>query len=119
MKKVKISEDLLMVKDLIGKPRRDFNENMVIKTQLSELGHKIDDIEKKIYGKGNFDLKKINEIVFLLRDRKMNSSEVGKVLKISRNRASEYLNKMESDIILESHFVGKKKYYIAPNKDEI
>ena len=118
MKKVKISDDLLLIKNLIGKPRRDFNEEMVIKTQLSELGHKIEDIEKKIYGKGNFDLKKINEIVFLLKNQKMNSSEVGKVLKLSRNRASEYLKKMEIDKILKSSFAGKKKFYTAAEKGE-
>lgn len=111
MDRVKVSENLLKIKDLIGKPRRNFSEEKEIKTQLEELGHRVEDMENKIRGKENLDLKKIKGIIFLLKDRKLNSSEVGRVLKISRNRASEYLKRMEDDKILKSGFIGKKKYY--------
>jgi Fic family protein len=113
MEKVEISEDLLRVKDLIGKPKRYFNEKVEIKNQLEELGYKIEEIEKKIEDRGNFDLRKIKEIIFLLDDKELNSTEVGKILKISRNRANEYLIKMEKDGILTSRFVGKKKFYMV------
>jgi len=117
MNKIKISKDLLKIKDLIGKPKRNFNEEVEIKTQLKELGHKVEEISKKIDRKNNFDLKKIKGIIFLLKDRELTSSEVGKVLKISRNRASEYLKKMELDSILKSRFIGKKKYYTILKND--
>lgn len=117
MNKIKISEDLLKIKDLIGKPRRNFSEEIEIKTQLKELGHKVENMGKKVEGKSNFDLKKIKGIIFLLKDRELTSSEVGKVLKISRNRASEYLKKMELDNILKSKFIGKKKYYTTIKND--
>ncbi|MCD6274744.1 MAG: winged helix-turn-helix transcriptional regulator [Candidatus Aenigmarchaeota archaeon] len=117
MNKIKISEDLLRIKDLIGKPKRNFSEEREIKSQLIELGHKIEEIDRKIEGKNNFDLKKIRGIIFLLKDRELTSSEVGKVLRISRNRANEYLRRMELDNILKSRFVGKKKYYTVYKND--
>ncbi len=117
MTKINISEDLLIVKDLIGKPRKSFNEEIEINFQLKELGHKVEEIKKKIEGKSNFDLKKIKSVTFLLNDKEMISSEVGNILKISRNRANEYLKKMENDKILGSRFIGKKKYYTTIKHD--
>jgi Fic family protein len=111
MEKVRVSEDLLIVKDLIGKPKRYFNEKIEIRKQLEDLGYKVKEIEKKIESGGSFDLKKIREILYILKDKELSSSDVGKILKISRNRANEYLIKMERDGILESRFVGKKKLY--------
>ncbi len=117
--KIKISEDLLKIKDLVGKPRRSTYEESEIKTQLKELGYRVEEIGKKVGGKGNLDLKKIKGIIFLLKDREMSSPEIGKILKISRNRASEYLKKMEVDNILKSSFIGKKKYYsVLKNRSE-
>lgn len=116
-KKTKISDDLLKVKDLIGKPIRNLSESSTIKLQLEELGHKIQDLEKKIEGTGSFDLKRVKEIIFLLKNKEMTALDVGKMLKLSRNRTSEYLKKMEVEDILESRVVGKKKYYqIAKGK---
>ena len=118
-KKTKISDDLLKVKDLIGKPRRNLSESSTIKLQLEELGHKIQDLEKKIEGSGSFDLKRVKEIIFLLKNKEMTALDVGKMLKLSRNRTSEYLKKMEVENILESRVVGKKKYYkIAGGKSK-
>ncbi len=117
MTKINISEDLLIVKDLIGKPRKSFNEEIEVNCQLKELGYKVEEIKKKIEGKSNFDLKKLKSVTFLLNDKEMTSSEVGIVLKISRNRANEYLKKMEKDKLLGSRFVGKKKYYTAIKHD--
>ncbi len=111
MKKVEISEDLLRVKDLIGKPKRNLNESTILTNQLKDFGYKIEEIEKKIENRGKFDLKRIKELIFLLSDKELNANEVGRILKISRNRASEYLLKMEKDEILKSRFIGKKKYY--------
>ena len=117
MTRINISEDLLTIKDLIGKPRKSFNEEIEVTCQLKELGYKVEEIKKKIEGKSNFDLKKLKSITFLLNDKEMISSEVGNALKISRNRANEYLKKMENDKILGSRFVGKKKYYVAIKHD--
>ena len=115
MEKVKISEDLLKVKDLIGKPKRELGEVTILTNQLKDFGYKIEEIKKRIENRGKFDLKRIKEIIFLLSDKELTASDVGKILKISRNRASEYLLKMERDEILESRFVGKKKYYSMKN----
>ncbi len=117
MTRITISEDLLIVKDLIGKPRKSFNEEIEVNCQLKELGYKVEEIKKKIEGKSNFDLKKLKSVTFLLNDKEMTSSEVGNVLKISRNRANEYLKKMENDKLLGSRFVGKKKYYTTIKND--
>lgn len=116
MERVKISEDLLKIKDLVGKPGRMFNKEKRIATELKQLGHKVEEIEKRIRERG-FDLRRVNEIIFLLQDRELNSSDVGKILRISRNRASEYLKKMELDKILKSRFKGKKKFFSVINHD--
>ena len=44
MERIKISEDLLKIKDLIGKPGRSFDKEKEIATELKQLGHKVEEI---------------------------------------------------------------------------
>jgi len=112
MRKVKISEDVLRVKDLIGRSKkvklRDSKDDVLI--QLKELGHRIEKIEKK-FKKKSISTKRKKQIIFLLKNGEMTSSDVGKALKLSRSRANEYLKAMEDDGILVGVLRGKKRFY--------
>lgn len=114
MSKVKISADLLKVKNLVGRPRkirvREVKEEIII--LLKELGHRVDKLERR-FKKELSDLnpKKEKQILFLLKQRAMTASDVGKKLGISRTRANQYLRHLEKEGILEGEIIGKKKYY--------
>ena len=112
MSKIKISKDVLRIKDLIGRSRkvklRDSKDEVI--TQLKEMGHRIEKIEKK-FKKKSISTKRKKQIIFLLKNKEMTSAEVGKALKFSRSRANEYLKAMEDDGILEGVLRGKKRYY--------
>ncbi|MCK4635208.1 MAG: winged helix-turn-helix transcriptional regulator [Candidatus Aenigmarchaeota archaeon] len=112
--KVIISEDLLKIKDMIGRPRkikiRDSREEVLI--QLKELGYKIEVMEKnKKETDKSIAPKRKKQIIFLLKDRKLISPDVGRALGISRSRANEYLKFMEDEGILRSEKRGRKKFY--------
>jgi predicted transcriptional regulator len=110
--KVEISTDLLIVKDLIGKPRKALKDEEEFKNKLHSLGHRMDEIEKMVRDtKNNLDPKRKKEIIFLVENKEMTAEDIGKFLKMSRNRANEYLKGMEREGILSSRFFGKKKYY--------
>jgi len=112
MGKLKISEDVLKIKDLIGRSRkvklRDSKDDIIL--QLKELGHRIEKIEKK-FKKKSISTKRKKQIIFLLTNKEMTAAEVGKAIGISRSRANEYLKAMEDDGILEGISKGKKRYY--------
>lgn len=114
MERVKISRDVLLIKDLIGTPRRvkfrDDREEIII--QLSELGHRLEELEKKFKEeKSSINLKRKKQIIFLLKGKAMTADEVGASLKISRSRANEYLNSMEDEGIAKGDNQGKRKFY--------
>lgn len=119
--KIIISEDLLKIKDSIGRPSkirvRDSKEEVV--TQLKELGYKIEVMER---GKKEEDMsiapKRKKQILFLLKDRKMTSPEVGKALGLSRSRSNEYLKFMEEEGILLGEKKGRKKFYTIKEAGE-
>ncbi len=112
--KIIISEDLLKIKDMIGRPSkikvRDSREEVV--TQLKELGYRIEVMER---GKKEEDVsiapKRKKQILFLLKDRKLTSPEVGKALGLSRSRSNEYLKFMEEEGLLLGEKKGRKKLY--------
>ena len=120
MGRVKISEDLLKVKDLIGRiPKirmRNVKEEVVI--QLQELGYRIDNLEKMFKkGETRVGMKRKKEILFLLKGRDMTPSEVGKTLNLSRTRANEYLKLLEKDQFIEGKFKGKRRFYSIKVKE--
>lgn len=111
--KVIISEDLLKIKGMIGRPRkiriRDSREEVLI--QLKELGYKIETMEKNHNIEKSIAPKRKKQIIFLLKGRKLNSPDVGRALGLSRSRANEYLKFMEEEGILSSEKKGRKKLY--------
>lgn len=111
--KVIISEDLLKIRDMIGRPRkikiRDSREELLI--QLKELGYKIETMEKRQNTDKSIAPKRKKQIIFLLKNRKLISSDVGRALGLSRSRANEYLKFMEQEGILISEKKGRKKFY--------
>lgn len=112
--KVIISEDLLKVKDMIGRPSRikvrDSREEVL--TQLKEMGYRIDVMERgKKEGEMSIAPKRKKQILFILKDRKMTSPEVGKALGLSRSRSNEYLKFMEEEGLLVGEKKGRKKLY--------
>ena len=114
MGKVKISEDLLRIKDLVGRagqPRvRNVKDEVV--TQLKELGYRIEKIEKNSKKlESSVNLKRKKQMIFLLKEKPMSAADVGKALKLSRNRANEYLKAMEKEGIIKGSIRERKKYY--------
>ncbi len=120
--KVFISEDLLTIRNLIGRPRRirvrDSTEELLI--QLKELGYRIEVLEKnKRESEKSITPKRKKQILFLLKNRKMVSEDVGRALGISRTRANEYLKFMEEEGILTSEKIGRKKFYMIKEPEAI
>lgn len=120
--KVFVSEDLLTIRNLIGRPRRikvrDSTEELLI--QLKELGYRIEVLEKnKRESEKSITPKRKKQILFLLKNRKMISEDVGRALGISRTRANEYLKFMEEEGILASEKVGRKKFYMIKEPEAV
>ncbi|MCX6819433.1 MAG: winged helix-turn-helix domain-containing protein, partial [Candidatus Aenigmarchaeota archaeon] len=88
--------------------------------QLRELGIRVDNLEGKLGkdDKSSVGMKRKNQILFLLSDKRMNADEIGKVLNLSRNRVNECLRALEKDGILTGDFEGKKKYYFINVKKD-
>ena len=117
-KKVGISEDLLKVKSLIGKPtKRTYTRSVEdIIVQLRDVTTRLDSVEKRLRLRKDSSpaiLKKKSQIVFLLRQQKqLTAMQLGTLLKISRTRANEYLREMEKDGIVSGTTRAKKRYYM-------
>lgn len=116
-KRVEISKDLLMIKDIIGHPirRPAITSIEEIVVQLKELNKRIDDVERKLRLKKSNSpvvLKRKKQIVFLLKQNKaLSPSELGELLNISRTRANEYLRDMEDEGIVVGVSKGRNKFY--------
>jgi len=114
MEKLRVREDVLRIKALISEPRnlKIRNDAEEYLTQLQELGFRIEELEKKLEEKeSGVSYKRKKQIISILRSGKKTSTEAGRALGISRTRASEYLNKLESEGIIVSVRVDRKKYY--------
>ncbi|MBR9680866.1 MAG: helix-turn-helix transcriptional regulator [Candidatus Altiarchaeota archaeon] len=114
MEKLRVREDVLRLKALISEPRnlRVRNEAEEYLTQLQELGFRIEELEKRLESKDSgVSYKRKKQMVAILRSGKKTSTEIGRILKISRTRSSEYLNGLEKDGIVMSVRVDRKKYY--------
>ncbi len=122
MTKVKVSKEILKIKDIISAPRkvrvRDIQEEFLI--QLRELGHRVDSIEKNSRKENTaIDLKRKTQIIHILKNQPLTSEEVGMQLKLSRSRTNQYLKAMEKEGILEGKSEGKKKLYVAIKCEEL
>ena len=114
MRKIRVREDILRIKSLISEPRnlrvRDDLEELL--TQLRDLGYRVEEIEKKLASKGStVEARRRSQIISLLRSKSMTSQEVGKAMRISRTRASEYLNALEKEGVVVSKRIDRRKYY--------
>ncbi len=91
--------------------------------ELVSLNRKIEDLRDVVVGvkkEGESERKKKvkREIVRLLQEhRKLNPSQLGKHLRLSRPRANEYLREMEDERIVKGLVVKKRKYYILENRE--
>jgi DNA-binding transcriptional ArsR family regulator len=114
MEKIKVREDVLRLKALISEPRnlRIRNEAEEYLTQLKELGYRLEQMEKQLAdSQSHVCFKRKKQVVSILRSGKKTASETGKIMGISRTRASEYLNKLEKEGLVASTRSGRKKYY--------
>ena len=121
MEKLKIREDILRIKSLISEPRnlRVQNQADEFLTQLQELGYRLEEIEKKLdSSKSDTSIKRQKQIISVLKSGRKTATEAGKVLGISRTRASEYLKELEKDNLGLSERDGRKKYYFLRGDDE-
>ncbi len=115
MDKVKVRSDVLRLKALISEPRniKVRNEADEFITQLKEMGYRLEELEKKLDGnQSTVSLKRKTQVLSILKSGKRTSTEVGRNLKISRTRASEYLNSLEKDGLIVSERIDRKKYYM-------
>ncbi len=114
MEKIKVREDILRLKALISEPRnlRIRNEAEEYLRQLKELGYRIEQLEKQLAeSQSHVSYKRRKQIVSILRSGKKTATETGKIMGISRTRASEYLNQLEKEGVVVSVKSGRKKYY--------
>ena len=114
MGKIKIREDILRIKSLISEPRnlRVQNQADEFLTQLQEMGYRLEEIEKKLdASKSDTSIKRQKQIIAVLKSGQKTATDAGKLLGISRTRASEYLKELEKDNLVLSERVGRKKYY--------
>ena len=121
MVKIRLSKDLIRVKNLIGrvdklKVRNDFDEIVI---QLKEMGYKVENIEKRLKEKDESPkiIKRKKEILLVLQQGKeFTASKIGELLGISRNRANEYLKEMEQEGFLKSIKKYREKFYAIIDK---
>ena len=89
-----------------------------IHSELDELNKRFEELRDVVVGvkkEGESSRKKKvkQEIVRLLQEnKKLNPSQLGKLLGLSRVRANEYLREMEDDKILRGILVKKRKFYM-------
>lgn len=116
-KRVAIAEDLLKIKNLIGKPtKRNYTQGVEdILVQLRDVNSRLDSVEGKLKLKKESSpaiIKKKSQVVFLMRQHKqLTAAKLGDLLRISRTRSNEYLREMEKDGIVEGVSQGRKKLY--------
>jgi DNA-binding transcriptional ArsR family regulator len=114
MDKVNVRSDVLRLKSLISEPRnlRVRDEQDEFLTQLKDMGYRIEELEKKLEdNQSAASMKRKKQVILILKAGRKTALEVGKVLKMSRTRASEYLNSLEKEKIIVSERVDRKKYY--------
>ena len=114
MEKIEVREDVLRIKSLISELRnlKIRHEEEEFLTQLKELGFRLEELEKKLeQDQSSVSYKRKKQIVSVLRSGKKTASQTGKIIGISRTRASEYLNKLEREGLVTSARVGRKKFY--------
>jgi hypothetical protein len=89
-----------------------------IHSELDELNKRFEELKDVVVGvkkEGESSRKKKvkREIVRLLQEKKrLNPTQMGKLLGLSRVRSNEYLREMEDDKILKGIIVKKRKFYM-------
>ena len=89
-----------------------------IHSELDALNKRFDELKDVVVGvkkEGESSRKKKvkGEIVRLLQEnKKLNPTQLGKLLGLSRVRANEYLREMEDDKILRGIVIKKRKFYL-------
>jgi len=89
-----------------------------IHSELEMLNKKIEDLRDVVVGvkkEGESERKKKvkREIVRLIQEhRKLNPSQLGRLLGLSRVRANEYLREMEDEGIVKGMIIKKRKFYM-------
>ena len=104
-------------------PESDETSVKRLNSELFSLNQKIEDLRDIVVGvkkEGESDRKKKvkREIVRLLQQhRKLNPSQLGKLLGLSRVRSNEYLREMEDERIVKGLVVKKRKFYTLESMD--
>jgi hypothetical protein len=89
-----------------------------IHSELDDLNKKFEELRDVVVGvkkEGESDRKKKvkREIVRLLQEKKrLNPTQLGKLLGLSRVRSNEYLREMEDDKIVKGLIIKKRKFYM-------
>jgi len=89
-----------------------------IHSELDELNKRFEELKDVVVGvkkDGESSRKKKvkKEIVRLIQENKrLNPTQLGKLLGLSRVRANEYLREMEDDKILKGLIIKKRKFYM-------
>jgi len=89
-----------------------------IHSELDELNRRFEELKDVVVGvkkEGESSRKKKvkREIVRLMQENKrLNPTQLGKLLGLSRVRANEYLREMEDDKILKGLIIKKRKFYM-------
>lgn len=89
-----------------------------IHSELDELNRRFEELKDVVVGvkkDGESSRKKKvkREIVRLMQENKrLNPTQLGKLLGLSRVRSNEYLREMEDDKILKSIVIKKRKFYM-------
>jgi len=93
-----------------------------IHSELDELNKRFDELKDVVVGvkkegESNRKKKVKREIVRLIQENKrLNPTQLGKLLGLSRVRANEYLREMEDDKILKGLIIKKRKFYMLDNR---
>ncbi len=113
-KKTTVVKDLIEIKDEIrGSLPKFYFGDRILYQQLQKINQNIDDIKSSMQKKSSSVLfKRKKEIIdILVKQKKIDSTELAKMVNISRTRCNEYLKEMEREGITKSSTVDKKRYY--------
>lgn len=113
-----MKEDLLKIKSIIIRKPVKVSPSTAdgeFSNQLSELSQKVDKIINILKPKLQDSQKKLKtkkEIISILNmQRSITSSQLSKLIGLSRTRCNEYLKEMEKNGIVTGMFVGRKRVY--------
>ncbi len=109
-------KELIEIRDMLKASELKISDDDEVLKRLDDIEEKIDNLNNLNFNKelpdGPVKVKRKKEIVnLLLKHKKLTSSQLSYLTKISRTRCNEYLKELEGSGMVNGDLIDKKKYY--------